>query len=310
MKRIHVMAAVIRDPQGRILIAKRPDHTHLGGLWEFPGGKLEAGEQRFDGLRRELQEELGVTVTAARPLLDIRHDYPDKSVRLDVWLVTGFSGEAHGAEGQPVRWVAPAELNDYSFPAANTPIVTAAQLPERYLITPEHLSDAELISGLGRACASGISMVQLRQPQLSEPAYQARVARMQAQFSDQLQWLMKGAKTPPPGVGWHLTSRQLRDWAANSLTKPADLKLLAASCHNAEELAMASQIGADFVTLSPVQSTQSHPDAPPLGWDAAKALIESVNIPVYLLGGLGPEDLPGAFEVGAQGIAGIRQLWD
>src|SRR5690606_21783037 len=93
MRRIHVIAAVIRDDQGCILIARRPDHVHQGGLWEFPGGKLEDGEQRFDGLVRELREELGITVTQARPLLDIRHDYTDKSVRLDVWLVTGFDGE-------------------------------------------------------------------------------------------------------------------------------------------------------------------------------------------------------------------------
>src|SRR5690554_8155475 len=93
MRRIHVIAAVIRDDQNRILIAKRPDHVHQGGLWEFPGGKLEDSEQRFDGLVRELREELGIAVTHARPLLDIRHDYPDKSVRLDVWLVTGFDGQ-------------------------------------------------------------------------------------------------------------------------------------------------------------------------------------------------------------------------
>ncbi|MCK9505331.1 MAG: Nudix family hydrolase [Porticoccaceae bacterium] len=343
MRRIHVIAAVIRDRQNRILIAKRPEHVHQGGLWEFPGGKLEADEPRFDGLVRELHEELGITVTQARPLLDIRHDYPDKSVRLDVWLVTGFDGEAHGAEGQPVRWVAASELDDYAFPAANAPIVRAAQLPERYLITPDVTDEVELFAGLRRVREAGVRMVQLRQTGLSYAAYRELVGRMLERFGSDFQWMVKGKAAPVwPGVGWHLTSRQLREmWAqrfeglegqpvaavaaagesssistsvaetAKDGTRPSMMgkRFLAASCHNAEELAMAADLGVDFVTLSPICPTASHPDAVPLGWECARELIDSVNMPVYLLGGLGPEDLPQAFEAGAQGVAGIRASW-
>ena len=320
MRRIHVIAAVIRDAQGRILIAKRPDHAHQGGLWEFPGGKLEADESRFDGLVRELREELGIRVTEARPLLDIRHDYPDKSVRLDVWLVTGFDGDAHGAEGQPVRWVAAAELDDYAFPAANAPIVRAAQLPERYLITPDVADEAELFAGLQRAREAGVQMVQLRQTAMSAGEYAALVERVLAEFGDAFQWMMKGDQPPVwPGVGWHLSSRQLRTFPLSPALplsptlsregrggKPV---LLAASCHDAEELAMAAEIGVDFVTLSPVLPTATHPDAQPLGWERARELIDTVNMPVYLLGGMSTGELPEAFEAGAQGIAGIRGLW-
>ena len=316
MRRIHVIAAVIRDAQGRILIAKRPDHAHQGGLWEFPGGKLETDESRFTGLGRELQEELGIRVTEARPLLDIRHDYPDKSVRLDVWLVTGFDGEAHGAEGQPVRWVAAAELNDYAFPAANAPIVHAAQLPETYLITPDMQDEAELFAGLARAREAGIRLVQLRQTGLDADAYGALAERVMAEFGGAFQWMLKGDEPPVlPGVGWHLTSRQLREmWEAKSLCRDGTRhsqagQLLAASCHDAEELAMAADLGVDFVTLSPVLATASHPDACPLGWERARELIDTVNMPVYLLGGMTTGELQEAFEVGAQGIAGIRGLW-
>ena len=351
MRRIHVIAAVIRDAQNRILIAKRPDHAHQGGLWEFPGGKVEEGETRRDGLGRELLEELGVTVTQARPLLDIRHDYPDKSVRLDVWLVTGFEGEAHGAEGQPVRWVSAAELDDYAFPAANAPIVRAAQLPERYLITPDVADEAELFAGLERAREAGIRLVQLRQTGMNEVSYQAVAQRVLERFGGDFLWMMKGDVPPEwPGAGWHLTSRQLREmwnrhtqvqaagtlgpgagllqkelaadsqpgaapsprWHPQDSCKPDPLpprSLLAASCHNAEELKMATDLGVDFVTLSPINPTASHPDAQPLGWERAGELIDSVTMPVYLLGGLSAEDLPEAFEAGAQGVAGIRQLW-
>lgn len=317
MRRIHVIAAVIRDVQGRILIAKRPDHVHLGGLWEFPGGKLEHDEPRFDGLVRELREELGISVTHARPLLDIRHDYPDKSVRLDVWLVTGFDDEAHGAEGQPVRWVAASELDDYDFPAANGPIVRAAQLPERYLVTPDVEDEAELFAGLQRAREAGVRLVQLRQTALSAAAYAELAGRVVAEFGDAFQLMLKGDVAPGfAGVGWHLTRWQLREaWEASNPssrggTRPSSAHgLLAASCHDAEELAMAADIGVDFVTLSPINPTASHPDAQPLGWERARELIGSVNMPVYLLGGLGLQELPEAFEAGAQGIAAIRGLW-
>ena len=334
MRRIHVIAAVIRDAQDRILIAKRPDHVHQGGLWEFPGGKLEDDEQRFEGLVRELREELGINVTDARPLLDIRHDYPDKSVRLDVWLVTGFDGEAHGAEGQPVRWVAASELAEYEFPAANAPIVRAAQLPEMYLITPDVADEQTLFAGLRRAREAGIRLVQLRQTGLDTAAYASLAARVLAEFGDDFQWMLKGDVPPGfAGAGWHLTSRQLREmWLAGGSmaappgtipaigvsghptgrdgTRPSMARgLLAASCHNAEELAMAAELGVDFVTLSPVNVTASHPDAQPLGWERARALIDLVNMPAYLLGGLEPQELSQAFEVGAQGIAGIRGLW-
>jgi len=130
IKRVHVVAGIVRDTYGRILISRRHDHLHQGGLWEFPGGKVEAGESVGEALARELLEELAVTVLVAEPFQQIRHDYPDKSVLLDFWLVTEFDGEARGVEGQPVEWVNVAALRDYEFPAANVAIVDA--LIERF----------------------------------------------------------------------------------------------------------------------------------------------------------------------------------
>ena len=123
MKRIHVVAAVIEGSHERILIAKRPDHLHQGGLWEFPGGKLEQGESARVALERELLEELGIHVTEARPFVCISHDYPDKQVLLDVWWVDGFTGRAASLEGQQIAWVQKAELAGYSFPEANAGII-------------------------------------------------------------------------------------------------------------------------------------------------------------------------------------------
>lgn len=126
---LHVAAGVIVGPEGQILIAERAKHRHQGGLWEFPGGKVEPGETVQQALARELWEELNIHVGHARPLIQIRHRYPDKSVLLDVWRVESFTGEPHGREGQPLAWVCPEALVQYAFPAANVPIVTAARLP-------------------------------------------------------------------------------------------------------------------------------------------------------------------------------------
>jgi len=127
MKRVHVAVAVIVNSDGHILIAKRPEHVHQGGLWEFPGGKVETGESLELALKRELKEELGIELQACEPLLEIHHDYPDKQVFLDVWSVTGFSGDAYGREQQPVLWIEPEQLFEYDFPEANQPIVALLQ---------------------------------------------------------------------------------------------------------------------------------------------------------------------------------------
>ena len=112
---LNVVAAVIHNAQGQLLIAQRPLHKHQGGLWEFAGGKVDANETPAQALVRELQEELGITATHYRPLLTVEHHYPDKSVRLQVFRVTAFEDEAHGAEGQPTVWVNPEQLKNSGF---------------------------------------------------------------------------------------------------------------------------------------------------------------------------------------------------
>lgn len=126
-KRVHVAVGVISDGANKILVARRAEHLHQGGLWEFPGGKVEAGESVRDALQRELVEELAIDVVESQPLLTIAHDYNDKAVLLDVWWVASFQGEPHGREGQPLRWVDVAELKQLAFPAANVPIIVAVE---------------------------------------------------------------------------------------------------------------------------------------------------------------------------------------
>lgn len=127
---VHVMVGLICDSTGRFLISCRQTTQHMAGAWEFPGGKKESGEARLEALRRELDEELGIAVSAAEPLLELRHAYPDRCVHLDVWLVLAYSGEPEPREGQPLRWVTLDELAEAGLLEADRPIVTA--LEERY----------------------------------------------------------------------------------------------------------------------------------------------------------------------------------
>jgi 8-oxo-dGTP diphosphatase len=120
---LHVAVGVIFNADKKILIALRSPSAHQGGLWEFPGGKVEAGESVQQALRRELNEELGIEAVVGDPIVQVRHNYPDKSVLLDVWAVKEYSGKLIGKEGQPIRWVAIPELPDYDFPEANQAIV-------------------------------------------------------------------------------------------------------------------------------------------------------------------------------------------
>ena len=127
MSKVHVAVGLIFNSTDKVLIAKRPDSAHQGGLWEFPGGKVEACETVKDALARELLEELGISIQSAKAVMQISHQYNDKHVLLDVWSVDDFKGEASGVEGQPVKWVLPSELSHYQFPKANEKIVSWLQ---------------------------------------------------------------------------------------------------------------------------------------------------------------------------------------
>ena len=127
MKRVHVAVGVLRNEAGEILISYRHPDLHQGGLWEFPGGKVESGETVQQALARELHEELGISIGPCEALIEVVHDYSDKAVLLDVWLIQSFEGEPRGREGQALAWCPPDRLEDYDFPAANDPIAAACR---------------------------------------------------------------------------------------------------------------------------------------------------------------------------------------
>ena len=307
---LHVAVAAIVNQRDEVLVSLRPDHVHQGGLWEFPGGKLEAGESVQDALRREIHEELGIEIASQQPLIRIPHQYPERAVLLDVWKVEAFGGEPHGREGQRVEWRAIDQLHDTDFPVANRPIIRALQLPEKYLITPEPV-DNDFIAHLQACLARGIRLVQLRARKLDEQRYmnlaQQAVACCHAAGAKLLLNADASLVEQLNADGVHLDSRRLQHASQRPLP---DNLLVAASCHSRQELDKAQQIGADFALLSPVLATASHPDASPLGWEAFAESVAQVALPVYALGGMQPAHCETAIAHGAQGIAAIRALWD
>ncbi len=293
------------------MIARRPAHLHQGGLWEFPGGKLEPGEAVIQALGRELAEELGITVESARPLIRVRHNYPGRAVLLDVWQVEHYRGEARGCEGQPIAWVEPERLPDYDFPAANTPIVTAARLPRHYLVTPEPANDSALfLSRLEQCLRTGVRLVQLRAKKLGSAGYELlaqKVISLTRRYGARVLLNADPELAMKLGAdGVHLASKRLLSLKERPL--PAGF-WIAASCHDERELAHAAHIRADFAVISPVLPTPSHPEAGGLGWERLFQLAEMAPFPVYALGGMRDEHLQLACARGAQGIAAIRGIW-
>lgn len=302
---VHVAVGVIEDTQGRILIARRPEHVHQGGLWEFPGGKVAEGEDVIAALHRELHEELGIEVRQTQPLITIQHDYGDKQVCLDVHRVTAFKGLAHGKEGQPVKWLAIAELDAMEFPAANRSIINAIRLPDKYMITDELATAAEYLESIKLAIRKGVRLIQLRAKHLGDEDYLALanlVLPMQEQGVSILLNTSAELFALTDAAGLHLNSRQLMQAQSRPLSHK---KLLSVSVHNEQELEHANQIGVDMLLLSPVLPTQSHPEAAALGWERFTELAAKANCPVYALGGMTSDYIAKATESGGQGVAGI-----
>ncbi|MDD2769117.1 MAG: Nudix family hydrolase [Methylococcus sp.] len=307
-KEINVAAGVIEDAAGRILVAQRPPDADQGGCWEFPGGKIEPGETSFEALRRELAEELGITVDGAEPMMVVRHDYPQRRVILDIWRVRDFSGEARGCLGQPVRWVSPAELPELKFPAANRYIVSAARLPVHYPIVDHAAGDlAAMRSQLQRLAADGFSLIQLRAKSLAPAAYREFAKECVDYCAGRDVQLVLNAE-PELAVklgaaGVHLNGTRLKRLSS----RPLGTRFwVAASCHGTDELEKAESLALDFAVLGPVLPTFSHPEAASLGWEGLSECLKALNLPVFALGGLRMDHLARARDAGAWGVSGIR----
>lgn len=297
---VSVACAIIwRD--GQILLSKRHAQSHQGGLWEFPGGKLEPGESPEVCLRRELHEEVGIDVRDALPVCQIPWDYGDKRVRLWVFEVLSFVGQPEGKEGQQLQWVAPDALDHHAFPKANDPITRAVGLPRvaRFFDQRMHqdatrwVSQSDPVSLLyfrgmppSRALEDAIAMaldmghaVILTQDQL--PCYRL-------------------------GCGMHLRKSDALESALEALSGLDRPWPITAGVRSVADWERQQDWPADAWFVSPIHATPTHPELEGLGFSGFEQLLTYLSAPAYALGGMDRDDLDRIYAVFGYGVAGIR----
>ena len=306
---VNVAVAVVQRSDGRVLLAERPPHKVSGGYWEFPGGKFNAGENPEQALARELHEEIGIALDTAHPWMTYEHTYPNKIVRLHFFRVTDWHGTPRGNEGQRVSWEDPYAPSVSPLLPANDKVLRALQLAPVYAITNAgKYGVSEFLQRLDRALDTGLRLILVREramapEQLAQFARQviARAHRFGADV------LIEGNESMARKVGADGVHSQAADMQRLAL-RPRT-RLWTVSCHNAEELARAAKLGADFVLLSPVLATPTHPDRPGMGWARFAQMVRDYPLPVYGLGGMKPELLDTAVRHGAHGIALLSGIW-
>lgn len=306
---VEVAAAVFQRNEGReFLLAQRPLGKVYEGYWEFPGGKLEAGETVREALIRELQEEMGITITACSPWLTREFTYPHATVRIHFWRVEAWEGELQPLEHSAVAWLKAGEPPSVTpILPANDPILKALALPTVMAITNmlENGEDVELARLEEAVNRKGIRLFQVRDKNLPpiERAWFAQAAWEMVRHRGAVMIVNddQGLGRSIGLQGLHLSSSNLR----RCWSRP-DFAWVGASVHDETELAKAVKLELDYVLLGPVLPTQSHPDTPALGWERFAEIAAGSAIPVFALGGMGPETLATAQSYGAHGIALMR----
>ena len=279
------------------------------GWWEFPGGKIEDGESPERALTRELAEELGIRPTITQQWLTRQYDYPAthdapaKTVLLHFYFVGAWQGEVSPREGQKLSWQSAANITVAPILPANVPIMKALALPPVYAISNiAEMGESAYLDALQAALNKGLRLVQIREKHLTKDEFiriAAHIIELAKPYSATVLISQDIALARDLGAhGVHLPSQNL----LLLKTKPAGF-MVAASCHNEAELAHADMLGLDFMVLSPVKSTQSHPEIDAIGWQKFNELVQKTTLPVYALGGMTLTDLPMALSYGARGIA-------
>ncbi|MDO6386327.1 Nudix family hydrolase [Uliginosibacterium sp. 31-12] len=310
MKKItHVAAAVITRPDGSFLLGQRAPDTFYPGYWEFPGGKVEAGETPREALVRELAEELAIEVEVAHPWLTREHVYEHAHVHLHFFEVTQWRGEAHAKVHSALAWQQADALEVGPMLPANGPILKALRLPRVMGVTQAaQVGVKAQLAALDRALANGLKWVQVREPDMPPAERAAFIAEVEARCAKAGALCSLNAAeieaSAHPGANLHLPARLLMQ-----LTARPESEWVGASCHTRAELEKAAELGLDYALLGHVQQTPSHAGQPDLGWVRFAELCAGLPLPVLAIGGLTPTDMAHARAHGAHGMAMIRGAW-
>jgi 8-oxo-dGTP diphosphatase len=308
VKITQVAAAVIERP-GEFLLAQRPAGKPYPGYWEFPGGKIEPGEDARAALVRELREELGIEVRASTPWITRVYAYTHATVRLHFFRVTAWDGEPQPLEDQSIAWQRVGAPDVAPMLPANAPVLAALALPPVMIVSDAvRIGLDAWLARVGERAMGERVLVQVREKALGMHAVQNLLSRTLARVEPGGGRVVVnsdcGAFAQAHGV--HLTSRALMEASA----RPDGTSLAGASVHDVRELEQAQRLGLDYAVLGPVRETASHPGVPGIGWDRFREIARDSAIPVYAIGGLTRHDLAQARIHGAHGVALLRAAFD
>lgn len=318
-KVVHVAVGVIVQSE-QVLICWRDAKLHQGNRYEFPGGKVEAGETPLQALKRELLEEININVKKAVREQQLHFNYPEKTVCLHIYKVTEFDGEPCGQQQQAIRWVNRHELGQYQFPDANTPILRMVLLPDQYVIAQPQRPGQSLDQWLDWHCQQIAQQAwfYIRHQQLDTVQYQYVIATLATRRPD-LKLLamyshLKSLSAHWPAweailAGVHINQTELMQLEDEAFMRLPAAWYRFAACHDALSIAKANTLPMDAVLLSPLHATSTHAGQPALGWQQWQQLCEKSTAPVYALGGVTPNELAQVQEAGGFGVAGIRAFY-
>lgn len=301
MTRITEVAAAVIERPGEFLLAQRPAGKPYPGYWEFPGGKIEPGEEPRGALARELREELGIEVRDATPWITRVYAYTHATVRLHFWRVTRWEGEPQPLEDQAIRWQRVGFPDVSPMLPANAPVLAALALPAVMVVSDAaRMGIDEWIFALAARATDERLLVQIREKGMDRQKLQhllsRALARIQA-FGSRVV-VNSDCGSLPQCDGVHLTARALM-----AATRRPEGSLAGASCHDEREIEHAAGLGLDYVVVGPVLSTRSHPGAAALGWERFAQLVRDQPMPSYAIGGLTRGNLAEARAHGAHGVA-------
>ena len=306
---VNVSVAVLINANDQVLLGQRPPPKSWEGWWEFPGGKIEKGETSSDALYREIYEEIGVKITKFEKWVTRKYFYGGNDITLHFFKVHKWEGEVTSKENQKLVWTYLKNPSVSPILPANLFIQKSFDLPKYYAIT--NLSETSrqvFFNQLQNKISNGLKMIQVREKNISIDDFKV--------FSKEVIRICKPKNVKViinsdvnlayeiKADGVHLTSKDLI-----SIKKLPKNLIVSASCHNQEEIDIAEKLNINFLVLSAVRKTLSHPNIKPIGWDKFEKIANRVNTPIYALGGLGVKDYRIALENGAVGIASQRLIW-
>ena len=308
MTKITEVAAAVIERPGEFLLAQRPAGKPYPGYWEFPGGKIEPGEDPREALARELREELGIEVLEATPWITRFHTYTHATVRLHFYRVTAWRGEPQPLEDQAIQWQAEGKPDVAPMLPANGPVLAALDMPAVMVVSDAaRMGIDPWIAALAERALTERMLVHVREKALDRQKLQHLLSRalVRAEPFGSRVVVNSANGRYPQCDGVHLTAADLVAASARP-----EATLVGASCHDEREVAHAVSLAVDYVVIGPVKETRSHPGASPLGWARFGELARDLPMVAYAIGGLTRADLAEARRHGAHGVALLGAAFD